>query len=242
MSGTRRKAGLLGPQVEGYRAWLAQRGYTPGTVRNMLKDLGQVGLWLSAEGLEVAQLDEARVAAFLAARRAAGHRQGPGARGMVPLLSYLREVGSAPAARPSSTPLDALLGSTGPGWSRSGAWPRRRCSATRTPPAASFGAGVAGWGVRAGGSDRGGRERVPAPGVRSGVGGVGQGTGRRAAVDPEIPLSAGHHAVAAGHGRASGRWLAARHAAAHDGGRATSSCCWTAATAAPRSASGTSRS
>jgi hypothetical protein len=38
MSGTRRKAGQLGPQVEGYRSWLAQRGYTPGTARNMLKD------------------------------------------------------------------------------------------------------------------------------------------------------------------------------------------------------------
>ena len=40
MSGTRRKAGLLGSQVEGYRAWLLRRGYTPQTVRNMLKDLG----------------------------------------------------------------------------------------------------------------------------------------------------------------------------------------------------------
>ncbi len=59
MSGTRRKAGLLWPQVEGYRTWLERRGYTPGTVRNMLKDLGQVGLWLSAESIELAQLDEA---------------------------------------------------------------------------------------------------------------------------------------------------------------------------------------
>jgi len=60
MSGTRRKAGQLGPQVEGYRAWLTQRGYRPTTITNMLKDLGQVGLWLSTEGLEAAQLDEAR--------------------------------------------------------------------------------------------------------------------------------------------------------------------------------------
>ena len=50
MGSTRRKAGLLGPQVEGYRDWLTQRGYTPGTVRNMLKDLGQVGVWLAARG------------------------------------------------------------------------------------------------------------------------------------------------------------------------------------------------
>ncbi|MDX2918328.1 hypothetical protein [Streptomyces sp. NE06-03C] len=46
---TRRKAGVLTAQVEGYRAWLAERGYTAQTSRNMLKDLGQVGLWLSEQ-------------------------------------------------------------------------------------------------------------------------------------------------------------------------------------------------
>jgi site-specific recombinase XerD len=110
MSGTRRKAGQLGPQVEGYRAWLIQRGYTPTTVRNMLKDLGQVGLWLSAEGLTVAQLDEELMAAFIAARHAAGRRRVPGTRAMAPLLSYLRDAGVAAAARPQLTPLGALLG------------------------------------------------------------------------------------------------------------------------------------
>jgi len=45
MSGTRRKPGELGRHVEGYREWLTARGYTPLTVRNMLKDLGQVGQW-----------------------------------------------------------------------------------------------------------------------------------------------------------------------------------------------------
>lgn len=110
MGTTRRKAGLLGPHVEGYRGWLAGRGYTPLTVRNMLKDLGQVGVWLSVEGIAVAELDEERMAAFLRARRAAGKRRVPGARGMVPLLSYLREIGVAPPAQPSETPLGALLG------------------------------------------------------------------------------------------------------------------------------------
>lgn len=37
---TRRKAGVLTAQVEGYRAWLAERGYAAQTARNMLKDLG----------------------------------------------------------------------------------------------------------------------------------------------------------------------------------------------------------
>jgi len=110
MSGTRRKAGRLGPQVEGYRAWLAHRGYTPATVRNMLKDLGQVGAWMSGAGLEAVQLDENVMAAFLASRLAAGRRRALGPRAMIPLLSYLREAGVTPAAKPPQTLLGALLG------------------------------------------------------------------------------------------------------------------------------------
>ncbi len=110
MSGSRRKAGWLGLQVEGYRAWLADRGYTPATVRNMLKDLGQVGVWMSVAGLDAGQLDEDAMAAFLAARQAAGRRRALGPRAMVPLLSYLREAGVTPAARPPQELLGALLG------------------------------------------------------------------------------------------------------------------------------------
>jgi site-specific recombinase XerD len=110
MLGTRRKAGRLGPQVEGYRAWLVRRGYTSATVSNMLTDLGRVGLWLSAEGLEVGQLNEERMAAFLTARYEAGYRKIPGTRAMAPLLSYLREAGVVRVEEPSLTPLGALLG------------------------------------------------------------------------------------------------------------------------------------
>ena len=109
MTGTRRKAGRLGPQVEGYRAWLAQHGYTPGTIVNMLKDLGRVGQWLSAEGLEAEHLNEERMVAFLSAWRAAGGRRVPGPRAMVPLLSYLREAGFVPEAATLVTPLSTLL-------------------------------------------------------------------------------------------------------------------------------------
>ena len=100
MASTRRKPGQLGPQVEGYRAWLAQRGYTLQTVRNMLADLGRVGRWMSREGLVTAQLDEDAMAAFLAVWQAAGRRRALGPRAMVPLLSYLREAGVTPAAKP----------------------------------------------------------------------------------------------------------------------------------------------
>ncbi|MFC5835947.1 tyrosine-type recombinase/integrase [Nonomuraea insulae] len=109
MAGTRRKPGLLGPQVEGYRAWLVRRGYTSGTVRNMLTDLGRVGRWLEDTQLQVDQLDEERMTAFLAARRQAGQRWIPGPRAMVPLLTYLREAGAIVVEQPSATPLEILL-------------------------------------------------------------------------------------------------------------------------------------
>jgi Site-specific recombinase XerD len=76
----------------------------------MLKDLGQVGVWLSAEGLESAEFDEERAAAFLAARRRAGHRRVQGLRAMVPLLTYLREAGVVPPRNPTLSPLGELLG------------------------------------------------------------------------------------------------------------------------------------
>lgn len=109
MSGTRRKPGRLGPQVEGYRTWLLGQGYQAETVRNMLKELGQVGRWLTVEHLEVAQLDEGRIAAFIAARHEAGYRRVPGPRAMMPLLSYLREVGAIPGPGSDTSPLGELL-------------------------------------------------------------------------------------------------------------------------------------
>jgi site-specific recombinase XerD len=110
MSGTRRKPGGLGPYVEGYSAWLVRRGHTALTARNMLKEFGQVGNWLAVEGLEVRQLSEERLVAFLAARRRAGYRRLPGLRGLKPPLAYLREVGAVDPATVPITALDELLG------------------------------------------------------------------------------------------------------------------------------------
>jgi site-specific recombinase XerD len=110
MASSRRKPGQLGAQVEGYRVWLADRGYTSQTVRNMLADLGRLGRWMSGEGLAPSELDEAAMVAFLAARRGAGRGRARGLGAMMPLLSYLREAGVTPAAKPPRTPLGALLG------------------------------------------------------------------------------------------------------------------------------------
>lgn len=91
MSGTRRKPGRLGPYVDGYRSRLLSLGHTPGTVRGQLKLLGQLGRWMSCEGVEPSQVSAARVEAFLAARRAEGHRRVPTMRSFSVLLEYLTD-------------------------------------------------------------------------------------------------------------------------------------------------------
>ena len=51
MTGRRRKPGRMGPFIEGYRAWLAERGYTPGTIVGMLAMAGGLGRWMDARVL-----------------------------------------------------------------------------------------------------------------------------------------------------------------------------------------------
>jgi len=56
MSGSRRKPGPLGPFVDGYRAWLVGRGYSPSVVVRSLATLGHPGRWLQRNALAVDQL------------------------------------------------------------------------------------------------------------------------------------------------------------------------------------------
>jgi hypothetical protein len=72
MTGRRRKPGGMGPFIEGYRAWLAGRGYIPGTIVNMLAVAGGLGRWMDARGLAAGDLDRAAITEFRDARRAAG--------------------------------------------------------------------------------------------------------------------------------------------------------------------------
>ncbi len=113
MSGTRRKPGRLGPYVDGYRARLLALGYTPSTVRGLLKTLGQLGRWMASQGLGVDQLNASRIEAFLATRRADRHRRVPTVRSFISLLDDLREEGviGLEDPRPSATEpaLDRLL-------------------------------------------------------------------------------------------------------------------------------------
>ena len=112
MSGTRRKPGRMGPFVEGYRVWLLEAGYTPGTTRGMLKVLGHLGRWMDDEDVEVGEIDAAAIEAFLASLRAGGQRRVPTVKALGSLVAFLRSVGvmvPAGGAR-ELAPVEVLVG------------------------------------------------------------------------------------------------------------------------------------
>jgi site-specific recombinase XerD len=110
MSGTRRKPGQMSPFIGGFRDRLLELGYTPGTVRNELKSIGQLGLWMESEGIEASQLTKNLIEEFIRARRAAGRRKVPSVRSFASLLEFLRSEGVLlPESRPL-TPLDEIVG------------------------------------------------------------------------------------------------------------------------------------
>ena len=107
MSGSRRKPGPLGPFVDGYRAWLVERGYTTPAVIRSLGTLGHLGRWMQRDALAVRQLSDERVSAFLAEYRR-DHSHLPSA-SVWPLLEYLRAQGAvAPALSPTATAVEQL--------------------------------------------------------------------------------------------------------------------------------------
>lgn len=109
MSGSRRKPGPLGPFVEGYRAWLLERGYSSSVVIRSLIALGHLGRWMEREALEVDQLTAAAVSAFLAEYRSIRGRLPTAS--LWPLLEYLRAEGAVPPEpRATASPLEQLVG------------------------------------------------------------------------------------------------------------------------------------
>lgn len=111
MSGTRRKPGPLGPFVEGHRSQLLAMGYTPETVRGLLKVLGQLGRWMAERGLEPAALCQARVDEFLAFRRIDHYQQSPCRRSLRLLLELMAAEGVVLLDDPQpGNPVEGLVG------------------------------------------------------------------------------------------------------------------------------------
>ena len=109
MTGRRRKPGRMGWFIDGYRAWLAGRGYAPGTVINMLAMAGDLGRWMDARDFAASDLDRVVVGEFRDAMRTAGMRNVPGAHGLDRLLQYLEHEGVRAASAVPATPVEELV-------------------------------------------------------------------------------------------------------------------------------------
>jgi len=110
VSESRLEPGRLGPFVDGYRAWLLERGYASGSVEHELRFLSMLGRWMVAEDLAVAQLDGDVILAFVEAHSAQGSVPSVIARGSRSLLIYLRELGVvSPERGDAVTPLGELI-------------------------------------------------------------------------------------------------------------------------------------
>jgi site-specific recombinase XerD len=110
MGTTRRKSGVLTAEIEPYRQWLLEQGFTPATVRLLLRNLSQLGDRLQERGLAGTGIDRACLDEMFAERRALGRRGVPGRLGISRLLMFLDARGllaAAPTAQP--TALEQLL-------------------------------------------------------------------------------------------------------------------------------------
>jgi integrase/recombinase XerD len=105
-----RMTGPLTPYATGFALELRRVGYTPLSTRDQLGLVAHFSRWLDGEGLDVGDVGEAAVEAFLLVRRAAGYRAHLKLASLVPLLTYLRELGViSPAEAPSRTPVEQEL-------------------------------------------------------------------------------------------------------------------------------------
>ena len=109
MTGRRRKPGKMGPFIAGYRRWLMEFGYAPGTVINMLAMAGNLGRWMDIRDIAAGDLDRAAIAEFRSAMRAAPMRCVPGAHGLDRLLQYLDREGVLIVSGLPATPAEDLM-------------------------------------------------------------------------------------------------------------------------------------
>ena len=104
--------GPLAPFEDAYRAELRERGYTPSSAVNELRQVARFSRWLEQDGLTVAEVSDVRVEEFLAWQRASGCDRHSWSRpGLGCLLDVLRGLGVLAAEEPAaaSSPTEVLL-------------------------------------------------------------------------------------------------------------------------------------
>lgn len=106
-----RIVGPLVPYAAGFRAELESQGYRPHAVGCQLYVMAHLSRWLERHRLAVGELTPERVDDFLAARRAEGYTLWLSAKGVAPLVGYLRGLGVVPVpkAEVAVTPAELCL-------------------------------------------------------------------------------------------------------------------------------------
>jgi len=106
-----RVTGPLAACASGFGAFLAGEGYTPSSVEDQLRLLAHASRWLAGQDLDASGMTPQRAELFRVARRSEGYVRPGSARGLVPLLGYLRGLGIVPepAAAAVATPAEVLL-------------------------------------------------------------------------------------------------------------------------------------
>jgi integrase/recombinase XerD len=97
-----------------YQQELRQRGYTPLTTVNLLRQVARLSLWMQTNGFAVAELSRERVDAFLAFQRAGGRNRSQWSRpGLLCLLDVLRglEVVALEEPTRAASPAQVVLAS-----------------------------------------------------------------------------------------------------------------------------------
>jgi integrase/recombinase XerD len=104
-------SGPLAPFVSAFESKLRDAGYTPLSAVNQKRLLAHLSRWLETDGLDVDDLTDARIQAFLQSRRARGCTWSITREALMPLLELLGELGTLPPPRPpvADSPVDVLL-------------------------------------------------------------------------------------------------------------------------------------
>lgn len=105
----RRKPGRMGPYLEGFQQRLVVMGYTPGSIRHVLKAVGGLGRWMDRHDVAACDLDEEAIKGFLVELRALGRRRVPSVRSFKPLLDYLRHQRVLKPPTEPATPVELLM-------------------------------------------------------------------------------------------------------------------------------------
>jgi integrase/recombinase XerD len=95
--------------VDGFVAYLVEQGHSRRSVQGHVRRVRHMNCWMTAEGLEVAQLTPMMVERFLAERRRQGRAVMISPRGSRPLLGYLEGLGVLPPEDRARSSVELLL-------------------------------------------------------------------------------------------------------------------------------------